>query len=74
MTVQWHVHYILQPHVFPLMQWLPGAIFKQDNARPHTANVSQDCLLTVNTLPWPARTTDLSPMEQNAPLSSYEFE
>ncbi|GFU24177.1 transposable element Tcb2 transposase [Trichonephila clavipes] len=29
-------------------------IFQQDNARPHTARVSQDCLHTVTTLPWPA--------------------
>ncbi|GFS87602.1 transposable element Tcb2 transposase [Trichonephila clavipes] len=42
---------ILQPHVFILMQRLPGAIFQQDNARPHTARVSQDCLHTVTTLP-----------------------
>ncbi|GFY70538.1 transposable element Tcb2 transposase [Trichonephila inaurata madagascariensis] len=30
MTAQRHVHDILQPHVFPLMQRLPGAIFQQD--------------------------------------------
>ncbi|GFW75896.1 transposable element Tcb2 transposase [Trichonephila clavipes] len=54
MTAQRHVHGILQPLVLPLMQWLPGAIFQQDNARPHTARVSQDCLFTVTTLPWPA--------------------
>ncbi|GFX17201.1 transposable element Tcb2 transposase [Trichonephila clavipes] len=40
MTAQWYVHGILQPHVLPLMQRLPGAIFQQDNARPHTARVS----------------------------------
>ncbi|GFY06688.1 transposable element Tcb1 transposase [Trichonephila clavipes] len=51
MTVQRYVHDILQPHVLPLMQWLSGAIFQQDNARPHTARVSQDCLRTVTTLP-----------------------
>ncbi|GFX80168.1 uncharacterized protein TNCV_2108121 [Trichonephila clavipes] len=45
MTAQRYVHDILQPHVFPLMQWLPGAIFQQDNARPHTAKVSQDFLI-----------------------------
>ncbi|GFU42240.1 transposable element Tcb2 transposase [Trichonephila clavipes] len=42
---------------------LPGAIFQQDNARPHTARVSQDCLCTVTTLPWPARSPDLSLIE-----------
>ncbi|GFW51937.1 DUF1758 domain-containing protein [Trichonephila clavipes] len=36
MTAQRYVHDILQPHVLPLMQRLPGAIFQQENARPHT--------------------------------------
>ncbi|GFY11250.1 transposable element Tcb2 transposase [Trichonephila clavipes] len=39
MAAQRYVHNILQPHVLPLMQRLPGAIFKQDNARPHTVRV-----------------------------------
>ncbi|GFT67833.1 transposable element Tcb1 transposase [Trichonephila clavipes] len=37
--------------------------FQQDNARPHKARVSQDCLRTVTILPWPARCPDLSPIE-----------
>ncbi|GFV93512.1 transposable element Tcb1 transposase [Trichonephila clavipes] len=63
MTAQRYVYHILQPHVLPLMQRLPGAIFQQDNARPHTARVSQDCLCTVTTLPWPARSPDLFSVE-----------
>ncbi|GFV28569.1 transposable element Tcb1 transposase [Trichonephila clavipes] len=63
MTAQWYVHDILQPHVLPFMQRLPEAIFQQDNARSHTAGVSQDCILTVTILPWPARSPDLSPIE-----------
>ncbi|GFV51723.1 transposable element Tcb2 transposase [Trichonephila clavipes] len=47
------------------MQRLRGVIFQQDNARPHTARVSQDCLRTVTTLPWPARSPDLFPIEHN---------
>ncbi|GFV69783.1 transposable element Tcb1 transposase [Trichonephila clavipes] len=39
MTAQRYVHDILQPHVLSLMQQLPGAIFQQDNARPHTVRV-----------------------------------
>ncbi|GFV76160.1 uncharacterized protein TNCV_4672491 [Trichonephila clavipes] len=35
MTAQWYVHDILQPHVLPLFQRLPGAIFQPDSAR-HT--------------------------------------
>ncbi|GFW80609.1 transposable element Tcb2 transposase [Trichonephila clavipes] len=63
MTAQRYVHGILQPHVLPLMQRLPGAIFKQENARPHTARVSRDCLRTVTPLPWPAQSPDLFPIE-----------
>ncbi|GFU60675.1 transposable element Tcb2 transposase [Trichonephila clavipes] len=62
MIAQRYVHDILQPHVLPLMQRLPGAIFQEDSARPHMANVSQDCLRTVTTLPWPSRSPDLSPI------------
>ncbi|GFV62054.1 transposable element Tcb2 transposase [Trichonephila clavipes] len=63
MTAQRYVHDIQQTHVLPLMQRLPGAIFQQDNARRHTARVSQVCLGTVTTLLWPARPPDLSPIE-----------
>ncbi|GFW94164.1 transposable element Tcb2 transposase [Trichonephila clavipes] len=59
MTAQRYVHDILQP----LMQRLPGAIFQQDNARPHAASVSQDCLRTVTTLLWPSRSPNLSSIE-----------
>ncbi|GFU84420.1 transposable element Tcb2 transposase [Trichonephila clavipes] len=52
MIAQRYVLDILQPQVFPLMQRLPGDIFQQDNAWPHTARMSQDCLWTVTTLPW----------------------
>ncbi|GFY14637.1 transposable element Tcb1 transposase [Trichonephila clavipes] len=47
MTAQRYVHDILQSHVLPLMQRLSGAIFQQDNARPHLVRVSQDCTRTV---------------------------
>ncbi|GFX88408.1 uncharacterized protein TNCV_2278761 [Trichonephila clavipes] len=49
MPAQWYVHDIRQPHILPLMQRLPGAIFQQEDARLHTARVSQDCLCTVTT-------------------------
>ncbi|GFU41302.1 transposable element Tcb2 transposase [Trichonephila clavipes] len=63
MTAQLYVHDILQPHVLPLMQRLSGAIFQLDNARPHTARVSQDCLHAVTALLWPSGSPDLSPIE-----------
>ncbi|GFT20263.1 transposable element Tcb2 transposase [Trichonephila clavipes] len=39
------------------------AIFQQDNARPYTARVAQDFLRHFQTLPWPARSPDLTPVE-----------
>ncbi|GFS59003.1 uncharacterized protein TNCV_69191 [Trichonephila clavipes] len=47
----------------PFLNGLPGAIFQQDNARPHTAIVAQDFLRHFQTLPWLARSPDLSPVE-----------
>ncbi|GFV40519.1 uncharacterized protein TNCV_2500461 [Trichonephila clavipes] len=41
----------------------PGAIYQQDNARPHTTRLSQQCLQGYDVLPWPARSPDLSPIE-----------
>ncbi|GFV77176.1 uncharacterized protein TNCV_444071 [Trichonephila clavipes] len=41
----------------------PGTIFQQDNARPHTARVARDFLRHFQTLPWPAHSPDLSPVE-----------
>ncbi|GFU69328.1 transposable element Tcb2 transposase [Trichonephila clavipes] len=42
---------------------LPGAIFQQDNVRPHTARGAQDFLRHFQSLPWPARSPGLSPVE-----------
>ncbi|GFU63841.1 transposable element Tc1 transposase [Trichonephila clavipes] len=60
---QRYVDDILRPHVGNFINGLPGAIFQQDNARPHTARVAQDFLRHFQTLPWPARSPDLSPVE-----------
>ncbi|GFS79163.1 transposable element Tcb1 transposase [Trichonephila clavipes] len=45
------------------MERLPGATFQQDNARLDIAKVSQDCLNTLTTLPWSARSPYLSKIE-----------
>ncbi|GFU62759.1 transposable element Tc1 transposase [Trichonephila clavipes] len=63
LTGQRYVDDILRPHVGPFLNGLPGVICQQDNARPHTANVSQDFLRHFQTLPWPARSLDLSTVE-----------
>ncbi|GFX32010.1 transposable element Tcb2 transposase [Trichonephila clavipes] len=63
LTGRRYVDDILRPHVGPFLNGLPGAISQQDNARPHTARVSQDFLRHFQTLPWPASSPDLSPTE-----------
>ncbi|GFW40414.1 transposable element Tc1 transposase [Trichonephila clavipes] len=49
--------------VLPMLSSRPGAIYQQDNARPHTARLSQQCLQGYDVLPWPAKSPDLSPIE-----------
>ncbi|GFX40091.1 transposable element Tcb2 transposase [Trichonephila clavipes] len=44
LTGQRYADNILRPHVGPFLNGLPGAIFQQDNVRPHTARVAQDYL------------------------------
>ena len=57
---------ILRPFVLPLIQ-APGrnVTFQHDNARPHVARVVNEFLAhnNVHTLPWPAVSPDLSPIE-----------
>ncbi|GFW56240.1 transposable element Tc1 transposase [Trichonephila clavipes] len=47
--------------VLPMLK-SPPVPFIQDNARPHTARLSQQCLQGYDVLPWPARSPDLSPI------------
>ncbi|GFX77288.1 transposable element Tcb2 transposase [Trichonephila clavipes] len=63
LTGQRYVDDILQPHVGPFLNGLPVSIFQQYNACPHTARVAQDFLRHFQTLPWPAHSPDLSPVE-----------
>ncbi|GFY27498.1 transposable element Tcb2 transposase [Trichonephila clavipes] len=61
LTGQRYVDDILRPLVGPFLNGLPGAIFQQDNARPHTARVAQNFRRHFQTLPWPARSPDFVP-------------
>ncbi|GFT27186.1 DDE_3 domain-containing protein [Trichonephila clavipes] len=63
LTGQRYVDDILRRRVGSFLNGLPGAIFQQDNARPHTARVAQDFLRHFQTLPWAARSPDFSPVE-----------
>ncbi|GFX01784.1 transposable element Tc1 transposase [Trichonephila clavipes] len=60
---QRYVDDILRLHLGPFLNVLPGEIFQQDNARPHTARVAQDFLCHFQILPWPTRSPDLFPVE-----------
>ncbi|GFY21776.1 transposable element Tcb2 transposase [Trichonephila clavipes] len=63
LTGQRFVDDIFRPHAGPFLNGLPGAIFLQDNARPHTVRVAQDFIRHFQTLPWPAHSPDLFPVE-----------
>ncbi|UYV76869.1 hypothetical protein LAZ67_14002262 [Cordylochernes scorpioides] len=63
LTAQRYLDDILRPVLLPFLSHHPGLTFQQDNARPHTARVTMDCLQSCRTLPWPARSPDLSPIE-----------
>lgn len=57
---------ILQPVLLPFMQRHgPGLTFQHDNARPHTAILTQNFLRNagVAVMDWPSRSPDLNPIE-----------
>ncbi|KFM71407.1 Transposable element Tcb2 transposase, partial [Stegodyphus mimosarum] len=63
LTAQRYVGEVLRPVVLPFMSRHHWLTFQQDNARPHTAHVSATCRSACRTLPWPARSPDLSAIE-----------
>ncbi|GFW68679.1 transposable element Tcb1 transposase [Trichonephila clavipes] len=60
-----YINEVLQPQAIPFLQGLPGAVFQQDNARPHVAKTVRSYLDSqqVQLLPWPAYSPDMSPNE-----------
>ncbi|GFW17062.1 transposable element Tcb1 transposase [Trichonephila clavipes] len=62
---QRYISDVLGPVVLPYLHGLDTAIFQQDNARPHVASIVQRFFvnLQIELLPWPARSPDLSPIE-----------
>ncbi|UYV67041.1 hypothetical protein LAZ67_4003750 [Cordylochernes scorpioides] len=63
MTAQRYVDDVLRPVTLPYLQGVRNALYQQDNARPHTARISQQALQDVQMLPWPPYSPDLSPIE-----------
>ena len=64
MTDKIYVDEILRPELVPLLQRNP-MVFQQDNARPHTARLTQDFLHyeSINVLPWFSKSPYLNPIE-----------
>ncbi|GFU89857.1 transposable element Tcb1 transposase [Trichonephila clavipes] len=64
-TGQRYISEVLEPVVLPYLKGLATAIVQQDNARPHVARIVQRFFIyhQIELLPWPARSPDLSPME-----------
>ncbi|GFU24562.1 transposable element Tcb1 transposase [Trichonephila clavipes] len=62
---QRYISEVLEPVVLPYLQGLATAIFQQDNAQPHVARIVQRFFINhqIELLPWPARSPDLSPIE-----------
>ncbi|GBM00064.1 hypothetical protein AVEN_214131-1 [Araneus ventricosus] len=62
LTANVYVSLMIQPVVLLFMNRIQGGVFQQDNARPHIAVVTQHALQSVDMLPWPPRSPDLSPI------------
>ncbi|GFW22668.1 transposable element Tcb1 transposase [Trichonephila clavipes] len=60
-----YINEVLQPQAIPFLQGLPGAIFQQDNARPHVAKTVKSYLDSqqVQLLPWPVYSPDMTSIE-----------
>ncbi|GFW22731.1 transposable element Tc3 transposase [Trichonephila clavipes] len=62
---QCYISEVLELVVLPYLQGLATVIFQQDNARLHVARFVQWFFVNkqIELLPWPARSPDLSPIE-----------
>ena len=65
LTAQRYIDEILRPVVLPYIAAHPGMRFQQDNARAHSARITTAFLAqnAVQTLPWPAYSPDMNPIE-----------
>lgn len=64
-TAQRYVDDVLRPVVIPFVQNNPGVTLQQDNARPHSARLTQAFLQqnNIHVLRWPSMSPDMNPIE-----------
>ncbi|GFW77616.1 hypothetical protein TNCV_2500081 [Trichonephila clavipes] len=67
---QCYISEVLEPVFLPYLQGLATAIFQQYIARPHVARIVQRFFVNhqIELLPWPACSSDLSPIENMWPM------
>ena len=65
LTARRYIDQVLRPHVVPFFAQHPGYLFQQDNARAHSAFLTQNFLQAngIHVLDWPALFPDLAPIE-----------
>lgn len=66
LTAHRYIEEVLAEHVVPFAGYIgDNFMLMQDNARPHTARITQEYLREVNipAMDWPARSPDLNPIE-----------
>ena len=63
---QRYVDEVMRPMVLPFLRQIgQGAVFKDDNARPHNGQIVNDFVPVnnINRMDWPANSPDLNPIE-----------
>ena len=63
---QWYVDEVMRPMVLPFLRQIgQGAVFQDDNARPHCGRIGNDFVQvnSINRMDWPANSPDLNPIE-----------
>ena len=65
LTARRYIDQVLRPHVVPFFAQHPGYLFQQDNARAHSAVLTQNFLQAngIHVLDWPVLSPDLAPIE-----------
>ena len=62
----WCVDEVMRPMVLPFLKHIgQGAVFQDDNARPHRGHIVNDFVrvININRMDWPANSPDLKPKE-----------